>query len=303
MPSVQLGPPRDVKIAKVGRTHIELTWLAPVGSVTGYRVSGRHGGEGFFVALIEDTGDASCGARVPVKPGCWWELRVAAFSEGMAGAESKLTQPMMTKGGESRGESHRQAQGGDKPGRRGSRRRRSSTRASAAEAEDEPLSDEGAKGPVEPSAAELLEAEYARVKREIRVWEEAFAQAHGHPASELERAASPRYRKAAQSYARLRKEQKASQAGRPGRNPMHPGRNPMHPGRNPMHPGRSPMHPGRNPTHPLCGAGGAAGERGVAGGAGRQRRDALGAGMGAGGEDAAVGVRFRLRQRAQADLH
>ena len=120
MPSVQLGPPRDVKVAKVGKTHIELTWLAPVGGVTGYRVSGRCGGEGFFVALIEDTNDPVCGARVPAKPGCWWELRVAAIAEGMAGAESKLTQPVMTKGGESR----RQAQGGDKPGWRGSRRRR-----------------------------------------------------------------------------------------------------------------------------------------------------------------------------------
>ena len=254
MPSVQLGPPRDVKVAKVGKTHIELTWLAPVGGVTGYRVSGRCGGEGFFVALIEDTNDPVCGARVPAKPGCWWELRVAAISEGMAGAESKLTQPVMTKGGESR----RQAQGGDKPGRRGSRRRRSSTRASAAEPEDEPLSDEGKNGPVELSAAELLEAEYAGVKREMRAWEAAFAQTHGQPPNEQQRAASPRYRKAAVSYARLRDDIKAAQAARlPVARYLQ---------------GCSPMHP------PRC-AGGAACERGVAGGAGRQRRDALGAGV------------------------
>ena len=212
MPSVQLGPPRDVKIAKVGKNHVELVWLAPVGVVTGYRVSGRCGGEGFFVPLIEDTKDAACAARVPVKPGCWWELRVAAISEGLhAGAESKLTQPVMTTGS---GESRRQAQGGEKPGRRGSRRRRSSTRDSALAVEDEPLSDEDKKGAVEPSAAGLKKAEYARVKREMRAWEAAFVQKHGQPPNEQQRAASPRYRKAAASYARLRDDIKAAQAAR-----------------------------------------------------------------------------------------
>ena len=209
MPSLQLGPPRDVKVTKVGKTHIVLTWMAPAGGVTGYQVSGRCGGEGACATLVEDTSDAMGWARVPVRPG-WWELRVAAISEGQVGADSKLTQPVMTKGSESR----RQSLAGVTPGRHGSRRRRSSTRTSVAVAEEEPLSDEGDKDGAQPSAAQVLEAEYAGVKRAMLAWEEAFVQAHGATPNEQERAASPRYRKAAVSYARLRGERQVLQAAR-----------------------------------------------------------------------------------------
>ena len=55
--------------------------------------------------------------------------------------------------------------------------------------EDEPLSDEDKKGAVEPSAAGLKEAEYARVKREMRAWEAAFARAEAAEAREKAKAA------------------------------------------------------------------------------------------------------------------
>ena len=140
------GPPRDLQVVKVGSTHIDLTWAAGTGFVTGYRVSGRCGGEGPCVVLIEDTGDSECRASAPVSSGSWWELRVAAISDGVAGAESKLTQPVMTKSSHStksaparlqvrdahehRGRSGRERSGrerdGKKSGRHGSRRQRSS---------------------------------------------------------------------------------------------------------------------------------------------------------------------------------
>ena len=211
----------------MGSTHIDFTWTAGTGFVTGYRVSGRCGGEGPCVVLIEDTGDSECRASAPVSSGSWWELRVAAISDGVVGAESKLTQPVMTKSSHStksaparlqvrdahehRGRSGRERSGRErdskKSGRHGSRRQRSSH--APAPAEEAALSDEGEAGP--PSAADRLETEYAAAKAAVQAWEQEFAAKNGRPPNERERAASPRYRRTAAMYARLRGERQKLQ--------------------------------------------------------------------------------------------
>ena len=57
--------------------------------------------------------------------------------------------------------------------------------------------------------------EFLRTSVDYRnAWEAAFVQKHGQPPNEQQRAASPRYRKAAASYARLRDDIKAAQAAR-----------------------------------------------------------------------------------------
>ena len=75
------GPPRKLQVVRVGTKHVQLSWQAPSsGSATGYRISGRCGGEGDFATLLTITDDIDkCEARVPVSASSWWELRVAAL--------------------------------------------------------------------------------------------------------------------------------------------------------------------------------------------------------------------------------
>ena len=222
------GPPRDVQALKVGTRHIELSWEAPGGGlVVGYRISGRVGGDGDFKTLIKDTGETACRARVPVSPASWWELRVAAISAGGVGPDSRLTQPMMTKskgegGGGGGGEGG--ADGGErKSGRRGGRHKRGGGGTAAAspeldrrrrrsissEEELEPLSDDDGKQAVSDEVAKS-EAEYARVKLEMHRWDREFVQKNGRQPTEQEQATSPRYRRAAATYARLRGERQVA---------------------------------------------------------------------------------------------
>ena len=151
------GPPRDLRIGKVGTQYIELAW-APGGGVgvRGYRVTGRAGGEGSCTTLIEDTGSAACWARVSVTSGSWWELRVAAITDGGVGAESKLTPPVMTKTKDEKAV---------RRGNRGSRRRRS--RAVAAPSDERLSSGSDAEQAPMGEDNTRLEADYARVKAEM----------------------------------------------------------------------------------------------------------------------------------------